>query len=437
MTIVTFVLAAGCTIFVLISLLIPIAASVRLPLPVLIAAVGLTAGALTWLTGFELAGKALDAYDLWFVKSLALDTNSLLLIFLPPLLFEMSLGVSPRRLRDDVWIVLVMAVVAVVLATIFVGLAVASVSNVSLIACLLLGAAISTTDPAAVVTTFREIGAPRRLVVILEGESLLNDAAAIALFTLLVAVARADATAGPINLLASFGYSFGAGAMAGAAIALFASRIFPLLGASVVAEATLTVALAHGSYLLAEIGLGASGVVAVVFAGMTTRHFGVVAMGPRNWSTVMAVWTQIGFWAQRADPPSGSCHGPSHVGEFEAERDAADCRRICCRLRRTRIDPFRISPAPHQTSDDDTHWTSSKDARLVGWRTWRSYSRSRTLNRGADGAVWRGRPNCRCHRCGLCVRDASAQRLDFGPRHQIAGDLIPCHPRTRRSRRAS
>ena len=179
----------------------------------------------------------------------------------------------------------------------FVGIAIASASSISLIACLLLGAAISTTDPAAVVTTFREIGAPRRLLVIIEGESLLNDAAAIALFTLLVAIARADATAGPITLVASFGYSFGAGAIAGAAIALLASRIFPLLGASVVAEATLTVALAHGSYLLAEIGLGASGVVAVVFAGMTTRHFGVVAMGPRNWLTVKAVWTQIGFCA--------------------------------------------------------------------------------------------------------------------------------------------
>lgn len=177
---------------VLISLLILLAAALRLPLPVVIAAIGLGAGALAWGTGFEFAGKALDAYHLWFVKSLALGTNSLLLIFLPPLLFEMSLGVSPRRLRDDAWIVMVMAVVAVVQAAVLVDFAVAAASGISLLACLLLGAAISTTDPAAVVTTFREIGAPRRLLVILEGESLLNDAAAIALFTLLVGVAKAE-----------------------------------------------------------------------------------------------------------------------------------------------------------------------------------------------------------------------------------------------------
>ncbi len=297
MTIVTFTIAAGCLIFVLISLLIPLASLVRLPLSVVIAIVGLSGGALVWATGFEFAGKGLDTYDLWFVQSLALDTHSLLVIFLPPLLFEMSLGVSPRRLRDDVWVVLLMAVIAVLLATVIVGVAVWQASTMSLLACLLLGAAISTTDPAAVVTTFREIGAPRRLRIILEGESLLNDAAAIALFTLLVGIARADAVSGPFALATSFLYGFSSGAAAGVAIAWLASRVYPLLGGSVVAEATLTVALAHGSYLIAELGLGASGVVAVVFAGMTTRHVGLVTMGPKNWSTVFAVWTQIGFWA--------------------------------------------------------------------------------------------------------------------------------------------
>jgi len=206
MTIVTFALAMGCTIFVLISFLVPLAAFVRLPLSVVIAVVGLVCGVYFWATDFQVLGKGLDTYDLWFIKSLALDTQSLLILFLPPLLFEMSLGVSARRLRDDVWIVLVMAVGAVLLATLIVGFSVWSVSSLSLVACLLLGAAISTTDPAAVVTTFRELGAPRRLLVILEGESLLNDAAAIALFTLLISVAKADASAGLFKLTADFLY---------------------------------------------------------------------------------------------------------------------------------------------------------------------------------------------------------------------------------------
>ena len=56
----------------------------------------------------------------------------------------------------------------------------------SLTVCLLLAAIIATTDPAAVVAIFRDLGAPGRLSRLVEGESLLNDATAIALFTILL-----------------------------------------------------------------------------------------------------------------------------------------------------------------------------------------------------------------------------------------------------------
>lgn len=298
MQIVIFALSALCIIFVTVALAVPVAKAIKVPLPVVLAAIGLTTAIGSWLTGFELAGTALDTYDLWFVQSLALGSQQLLLIFLPPLLFEMSLGVNVRRLTDDVWTVFVMAVLAVLLATVTVAIAVWSLSTLlSLVACLLLGAAISTTDPAAVVTTFREIGAPRRLMVILEGESLLNDAAAITLFTLLIAIANWEGDSGAFAITGYFIYSFGVGAAAGVALGWLASRLYSVLGGSATAEATLTMALAYGSYLIAQYYLGASGVVAVVFAGMTTRVVGLVKMGPSNWSTVMAVWTQIGFWA--------------------------------------------------------------------------------------------------------------------------------------------
>ncbi|NJM35768.1 MAG: hypothetical protein HC850_14950 [Rhodomicrobium sp.] len=297
MEIVIFALSALCVIFVVVALAVPFAKAAGLPLPVVLASVGLTVAGISWATGIGVAGALLDAYNLWFIQSLALNSQSLLLIFLPPLLFEMSLGVNVRRLTDDVWTVFVMAVLAVLLATVTVAFAVWSLSTLlSLVACLLLGAAISTTDPAAVVTTFREIGAPRRLTVILEGESLLNDAAAITLFTLLIAIARSQDSTG-LAIAGNFIYGFAVGAGAGLAFGWLASRLYSVLGGSATAEATLTLALAYGSFLFAEYQLGASGVVAVVFAGMTTRILGVVKMGPANWSTVMAVWTQIGFWA--------------------------------------------------------------------------------------------------------------------------------------------
>lgn len=297
MDIVVFALTALTLVFALISLALPLGQATRLPLPVILSIAGIGLGTAVSVGGVALPGLMLDAYDQWFLESLALDGQALLLVFLPPLLFEMALAVNVRRLVQDAGAVVLLAVVAVVLATGLVGLALWSASALPLVACLLLGAAISTTDPAAVVTTFREIGAPRRLLAILEGESLLNDAAAIALFTLLIGVAGASAEAQASPVALTFLYSFGAGALTGTATAWAASRLYRILGGSPVAEVTLTVALAYGSFLLAERLTGASGVVSVVFAGMTTTAVGIVRMGPRNWATVVAVWAQIGFWA--------------------------------------------------------------------------------------------------------------------------------------------
>ncbi|MBK1668977.1 hypothetical protein CKO28_13145 [Rhodovibrio sodomensis] len=297
MTVTAFIVVATSAVLALIALAVPAAKRVGVPLPVVVSVAGLTVGCLPLIFQIDTPTRFLDAYDAWIVEQIALDSQALLLLFLPPLLFEMALAVNVRRLMDDALIVLLMAVVAVVLATGLIGLSVWAFSSFSLVLCLLLGAAISTTDPSAVVSTFKEIGAPRRLLVILEGESLLNDAAAIALFTVLVALAGAEAAVSPGGVVLAFLYDVVMGAAAGIAAAWTVSRLYPLLGGSPVAETSMTVALAYGAYLLADVGLGASGVVAAVCAGLTTTVSGQVRMGPGNWRNVATVWSQIGFWA--------------------------------------------------------------------------------------------------------------------------------------------
>jgi CPA1 family monovalent cation:H+ antiporter len=297
MTSVVLVAIAGCGVLALIALAVPLARRIAVPLPVVLAVAGLLVGLVPVVFRVDVTDQLLDAYDAWLLTSVPIDSNALLILFLPPLLFEMALAVNVRRLLDDAPIVLAMAVVAVVLATGLVGTAVWLVSPFGLVTCLLLGAAISTTDPSAVVSTFREIGAPRRLLVILEGESLLNDAAAIALFTVLIAAAATQVTAGPGAVALAFLYDFLVGLGTGVAVAWAVSRLYPLLGGSATAETSMTVALAYGAYLVADVGLGASGVVAVVFAGLTTTVVGVVRMGPGNWRNATTVWSQIGFWA--------------------------------------------------------------------------------------------------------------------------------------------
>jgi len=91
-----------------------------------------------------------------------------------------------RRMMSDLAPILLLAVVAVFICTLFVGYGVSLFSPYSLAVCLLLGAIVATTDPAAVVSIFKEVGAPKRLTTIIEGESLLNDAAAIAVYSVSV-----------------------------------------------------------------------------------------------------------------------------------------------------------------------------------------------------------------------------------------------------------
>src|SRR5205807_2075662 len=86
-----------------------------------------------------------------------------------------------------------LAVIGVIVCTFVVGLALWPISSVGILACVILGAIIATTDPVAVVGIFHDIGAPRRLSTLVQGESLFNDAAAIAIYSLAVAVLAVSA----------------------------------------------------------------------------------------------------------------------------------------------------------------------------------------------------------------------------------------------------
>lgn len=297
MDILTFGLASMASLLALIGLLDSAASRLSMPFPVLASAVGLLGGLLALMVGWSPLDSALDDYDAWFFKSLALTPQSVIFIFLPPLLFEMTLAVDIRKLRQDLVIVGVMAVVAVIAATLAIGGFLSFFSGLPLIACLLLGAAVSTTDPAAVVSIFRRIGAPRRLLVVLEGESLLNDAAAIALFTLLVGLIRHGGTLEPLLAVRSFLYLFTVGGLAGIVVAWIAATLLPLMRKNPLAQTSLSVAAAYASFLVAEILFQASGVVAVVAAGLAWTVAATGRVSNDEWASVTTVWAQLGYWS--------------------------------------------------------------------------------------------------------------------------------------------
>ena len=278
------------------SLLPALAQRLRLPYSVLLALAGSALGLL--VAAREGMPPGFMATD--FLNALAsfhISSEAFLVIFLPTLLFETALAIDVRRMLNDVAPILVMAVIAVVVCMLVVGVTLASLTDYGLIACLLLGAIIATTDPAAVVGIFREIGAPQRLTMLVEGESLLNDAAAIALFSMLVGMMLGGQEAAWGHVAIDFLVKFLGGAAIGGAMGLLVCYLFPLLKGFTTAEITLTVALAYLSFFVGEHYFHVSGVVACVAAGLVVGSLGRTRMSPRTHEQMEGAWGQLGFWA--------------------------------------------------------------------------------------------------------------------------------------------
>lgn len=156
-------------------------------------------------------------------RALPVTADLFLWVFLPLLLFETAIALDGRALIEELGPVLILAVVAVVVSTLLAGFAVYAASGHGLVVCLLLAAIVATTDPSAVVAIFREVGAPQRLSLLVEGESLLNDAAAIALFTLFLGALLAPGNLALSSATLEFSTAFVVGGALGAALGRLAS----------------------------------------------------------------------------------------------------------------------------------------------------------------------------------------------------------------------
>ena len=112
-------------------------------------------------------------------------------VLLPPLIFEAAYGLDFDQLRRELLPLTALSIVALVMSTALIGYGLHWVFRLKLLPSLVFGGLISATDPVAVVALFKEVGAPRRLNTLVEGESLLNDGTAIVLFRVLLAAAAA------------------------------------------------------------------------------------------------------------------------------------------------------------------------------------------------------------------------------------------------------
>ncbi|WP_353146449.1 cation:proton antiporter [Pollutimonas bauzanensis] len=278
----------------LVSFMPAIAGRLRLPYSVLLAIVGFVLGLIIHVHSWApmVMSDFLDS-----LQNFEVSSETFLFVFLPVLLFETSLALNVRRLMEDIGPILMMAIVAVVVCTVAVGFSISAVSGYGLVVCLMLGAIVATTDPIAVVGIFREVGAPKRLTTLVEGESLFNDAASIALYSVLLTVLYGGGVLSVGQVFYSFLLSFVGGGIVGFLMGRMATGVFIWLRGWPTAEITLTVALAYLTFYISEHYLGVSGVVATVIAGLVVGSTGRTRMSPATFEQLSASWAQFGFWA--------------------------------------------------------------------------------------------------------------------------------------------
>jgi CPA1 family monovalent cation:H+ antiporter len=279
-----------------------IAKRVGLPHTVLLVFMGIGLGALSLIPGFT------------FLSEFDLTPELLFYLLLPTLIFESAYHMNVRKLIADSRIVFLLAIggflLSTALITIILHFALLLIGlSIPFLITLLFGALISATDPVAVLALFKEYGVPKRLSLIFEGESLFNDATAVAVFLItLEAISQ-----GGFDLFTSLAgiFSFVSMLLLGVVFGLLIGGIFAyLVGAAKenkVASITLTIILAHITFILAEVlteltvfnhlGIAISPIISTTVASLVMGNYGRARINPQAESFVSTIWELFAFMA--------------------------------------------------------------------------------------------------------------------------------------------
>jgi CPA1 family monovalent cation:H+ antiporter len=243
------------------------------PYPVVLAAAGVVIGL---LPGGQLGHVGADV---------------ILLAFVPGLVFEAALTLDLPELRRRLLPVGLLATVGVALMVLLIGTLTHLIVGLSWASGMLLGAILAATDPIAVVTLMRQMRAPAGLSAILEGESLFNDGTGVAVFTAVLATIVSGAPSiGDASL--RFLEITAGGTVIGLAVG-FLGLLLLRFAADAPLEILATLVIAYGSYLAADV-LHASGIVAVVVAGIVVARYGS-GIGRLHGPQLLGFWSLLAF----------------------------------------------------------------------------------------------------------------------------------------------
>jgi CPA1 family monovalent cation:H+ antiporter len=261
-------------------LLVRVAEFGRVPAPIVLVLGGLGIALVPGLPDFEL------------------DPDVIFLIFIPPLVHAAGWSASARELRAVVRPLALMAIILVFLtAAVIAVVAHALVPGLSWAAAAVLGAVLAPTDAVAATSIFRRLGAPERVRLLVEGESMINDATALVLYGIAVGVATGDAfSLGGAAL--DFVVVSAGGLLVGLAVG-WLSTVVIRRQTDAALVTVLTVLTAYGAYIGAE-ELHVSGILAAVVAGIYTGYQSPRTLDADTRLSAIAFWGVLVFALETA-----------------------------------------------------------------------------------------------------------------------------------------
>ncbi|MCA9641508.1 MAG: cation:proton antiporter [Polyangiaceae bacterium] len=260
----------------------------------------LVGGALGWTLGHW--GHSAHGVAEVLGRGAGISPHLIIFVFLPALVFESAFAIDTHAVRKNLSGIVVLAAPALLVATLLTALAMVWITGASwhwsLSAALVFGALISATDPVAVVAILREVGAPKRLGVLIEGESLFNDGTAIVVFSVLLAALQGGATEiGAASSALAFAKVAGGGIAVGLVFGLAATTWVSRTFDDPMVEISLTLILAYAAMIVAEGVLHVSGVLAVVTAGMFMSGPGRYRISPEVRGFLHEFWELLAYLA--------------------------------------------------------------------------------------------------------------------------------------------
>ncbi len=249
-----------------------------------------------------------------FITSFQLTPELLFFVFLPILIFESAYNISIRNIRENKVAISLLAIVGLLISTFIIGFVGQWFFHllgydVPLLVTLLFGSIISATDPVAVLSLFKEYGAPRRLTLIFEGESLFNDGTAFAIFLVFLGVIQHGfhGTETVLQGVISFLTMIFGGALFGLFMGLLFSKLIELVKGHEHLEITLTLLVAHFTFLFTELiseklvinnhHIYLSSIIATLVSSIVMGNFGRYKMSAGVEEYMEKFWSYFAFLA--------------------------------------------------------------------------------------------------------------------------------------------